>query len=86
MGKPVLGFGDVKLAAAMGALLGPGYAFVAWFLISVVIGAAVSLFLLGLRIRRRGDYIPFGPMLALGGAIVVLHPAAAEAVLRLYGG
>lgn len=86
MGKPVMGFGDVKLAAAMGALLGPGYGFVAWFLISIVIGAVVSVVLLGLRIRRRGDYIPFGPMLAFGGAIMVLYPEAAGVVLRLYGG
>jgi leader peptidase (prepilin peptidase)/N-methyltransferase len=86
MGKPVMGFGDVKLAAAMGALLGPGYGFIAWFLISIVIGALVSVALLTLRVRRRGDYIPFGPMLAVGGAIVVLYPDAAGAVLRLYGG
>lgn len=84
-GKPVLGFGDVKLAAAMGALLGPGCLFIAWFLISVVVGAVVAVALLVLRVRKRRDYIPFGPMLAAGGIALLLYPEVGAYVVSLYG-
>lgn len=85
-GKPVLGFGDVKLAAGMGAVLGPGVLFAAWFLISVVIGAVVGLVLMALRVRGRQDYIPFGPMLAAGGVVLLLFPEVGALVVSLYGG
>ena len=71
--KPALGMGDVKLAGAMGAVLGPGYALLSYFLLSIVVGAAISVLLLLLRIKRRGDYIPFGPMMALVGIIMLLY-------------
>jgi len=80
-----LGFGDVKLAAGMGAFLGPGVLFAAWFLISVVIGAVVGVALMALGIRGRGDYIPFGPMLAAGAAVVLLFPEVGAFVVSLYG-
>jgi len=82
--KPVMGFGDVKLAAGMGSLFGPGYLFGAWFLISVVIGAVVSVFLMALRIRKRGEYIPFGPMLAAGGILLLLFPEVGAMVISRY--
>ncbi len=72
--KPALGMGDVKLAGAMGAVLGPGYALFSYFLLSILIGAAVSILLLALRIKQRGDYIPFGPMMALAGIVMLLYP------------
>ena len=84
LAKPVLGLGDVKLAGALGAHLGPGYLLLAWALISVVLGAAVALVLLALRIRRRGDYIPFGPMLALGGVLLLVFPEVGGYVISLY--
>ena len=83
--RPVLGFGDVKLAAGMGALLGPGYLFVAWFVLSVVVGAVVAVALLATGLRKRRDYIPFGPMLAAGGIAVVLYPELGAAIVGLYG-
>lgn len=83
--RPVLGFGDVKLAAGMGALLGPGYLFVSWFVLSVVVGAVVAIALLALGLRKRRDYIPFGPMLAAGGIAVTLYPDLGAAIVRLYG-
>jgi len=73
LNKPALGMGDVKLAAAMGAILGPGYSLLSYFLLSVLIGAAVALLLILLRLKRRGDYIPFGPMMALAAIIVLLY-------------
>ena len=71
--KPALGMGDVKLAGAMGAVLGPGYALLSYFLLAIFIGATVSVLLMLLRLKRRGDYIPFGPMMALAGLIMLLY-------------
>lgn len=76
MGKPSMGGGDVKLAGAMGAWLGPGYQFLSYFLIAVVAGAVIGLLMMALRLRGRRDYIPFGPMLAASGILMLLwgHP------------
>ncbi|NPV45971.1 MAG: prepilin peptidase [Armatimonadetes bacterium] len=72
LGKPSMGGGDVKLAGAMGAVLGPGYHFLSYFLLAVVAGAVVGVALMALRLRGRRDYIPFGPMLAAAGIAVLL--------------
>lgn len=72
MGKPSMGGGDVKLAGAMGAVLGPGYHFLSYFLLAVVAGAVIGVGLMALRVRGRRDYIPFGPMLAASGIAVLL--------------
>ncbi len=71
--KPALGMGDVKLAGAMGAVLGPAYALLSYFLLSIIIGAAVAVLLMILRLKRRGDYIPFGPMMAIAGILILLY-------------
>ncbi len=72
-GEPVaMGFGDVKLAAVLGALLG-WQAFLVGFLFAVLLGAV-----LGLVQRAMGGsrFVPFGPYLVLGGflAWVVAGP------------
>ena len=72
MGKPSMGGGDVKLAGAMGTLLGPGYLFVSYFLLAVVSGAVIGVAVMALKLRGRRDYIPFGPMLAAAGIVVLL--------------
>jgi leader peptidase (prepilin peptidase)/N-methyltransferase len=63
-----LGFGDVKLAAILGAFL--GYARPAYVIVGVVgayvIGGAASLLLLVTRIKSRKDTIPFGPYMVAG--------------------
>jgi len=66
-GKESMGGGDVKLAGAMGAVLGPGYVFATYTLLSIVIGAVIGVLLIALKIRSRRDYIPFGPMMAVAG-------------------
>jgi leader peptidase (prepilin peptidase) / N-methyltransferase len=72
MGKPSMGGGDVKLAGAMGTLLGPGYLFLSYFVLAIISGAVVGVVLLALRRRGRRDYIPFGPMLAASGIAMLL--------------
>lgn len=72
--RPALGLGDVKLGAALGTVLGPGYYLISFFLFAAVIGGVVGA--VALLIRRRGEshYIPFGPMLAVAGIALVLAP------------
>lgn len=65
--KEGLGFGDVKLAAMLGAFLGTA-GFWNTFLLSYFLGAIVSLSLLFFKIKKMGEYIPFGPFLILGAA------------------
>lgn len=72
LGKPSMGGGDVKLAGAMGTLLGPGYVFLSYFILAVVSGAVIGVLLLALRKRGRRDYLPFGPMLAAAGIAMLL--------------
>ncbi len=69
--RPGMGWGDVKLAAAMGAMLGPGYQFLSFFLIAVFVGAVIGIVCMAAGWCARGDYIPFGPMLALSGIAMI---------------
>ncbi|OGC04675.1 hypothetical protein A2276_01705 [candidate division WOR-1 bacterium RIFOXYA12_FULL_43_27] len=68
--KEGLGFGDVKLAAMLGAFLGAA-GFWHTFVAAYVLGAIVSVFLLVLKIKKMGDYIPFGPFLIIGALLVL---------------
>ncbi|MGC9316937.1 MAG: prepilin peptidase [Armatimonadota bacterium] len=69
--RPAMGWGDVKLAGAMGALLGPGYQFMTFFLLSVMVGALVGVVCIVLGRCGRRDYLPFGPMMAAAGVAMV---------------
>jgi leader peptidase (prepilin peptidase)/N-methyltransferase len=64
-----IGFGDVKLAFALGALMGwPDTPFA--LVLSFVLGAIVGLVLLGLRKKRLKEAIPFGPFMIAGVTLV----------------
>lgn len=69
-GQVALGWGDVKLAAMLGAFLGvyPGTFVVLMFgsLLGSAVGIVVTL------LQRRRAYLPYGPPLALAAAIWVL--------------
>jgi leader peptidase (prepilin peptidase)/N-methyltransferase len=66
-----MGFGDVKLVAALGLFLGIPYVFMAIFL-ACFLGAAIG----GIRIlvSKKGikDPIPFGPFLAAGSILSII--------------
>lgn len=70
-GKEGMGFGDFKLLAALGALLG-------WqvlpviILLSSLVGAAVGLALIAITRRDKNIPIPFGPYLAAAGWLAML--------------
>ena len=60
-----IGFGDVKLAGAIGLFLGFKLTILA-ILLSFFSGAIVGLLLIALGKKTMKDPIPFGPFLALG--------------------
>ncbi|MFB3881996.1 MAG: A24 family peptidase [Armatimonadota bacterium] len=68
-----MGLGDVKLAGAIGAMLGPGMAMLS-FGLAVATGAVLGLALIALRVRRRMEYLPFGPFLAAASLVALLAP------------
>jgi leader peptidase (prepilin peptidase)/N-methyltransferase len=71
-GKEGMGYGDFKLLAALGALLG-------WqmlhliVLLSAVVGVIVGIGLIVLRSHDRQVPIPFGPFLAAAGWIAMIY-------------
>jgi len=75
-----MGGGDMKLGGMLGAFLGYKLALLSLF-VAVILGGLVAVALLSTGIRRRKDPIPFGPFLAIGGALAMLW---GEAVLRWY--
>jgi len=78
--EPVaMGFGDVKLAALLGVVLGWERLLVGVFA-AVLIGAVVGV---AQRIAGGGRVVPFGPFLALGGVLALFF---GDAVLAAYLG
>jgi len=79
-GKEGMGYGDFKLLAALGAWLGwkalPGIV-----LLSSVAGAVVGIVLMVVHRRDGGTPLPFGPYLAIAGAIALF---VGEPLARLY--
>jgi leader peptidase (prepilin peptidase)/N-methyltransferase len=66
-----MGGGDMKLGAMLGAFLGWKLGLLA-ILLGVLSGGVLALVLLILGRKGRKDAIPFGPFLALGGAVAML--------------
>jgi len=67
-----LGFGDVKLAAFMGLLLGWPYTFTAMFY-GVVLAGVIAIGYIAWKRSLKGT-IAYGPYLAAGAVIVLLDP------------
>ncbi len=72
-----MGQGDVKLAGAIGAMLGPKLALLG-FALAVAAGALLGIVLIVLRLRRRMEYLPFGPFLAVSALAMLLAPIPIE--------
>ena len=60
-----MGYGDVKLAAFLGLLLGPRPTFNA-VVLGVILAGVVAVGLLVFRVRKMRDSISYGPFLAAG--------------------
>lgn len=71
-GAGAMGGGDVKLAAFVGIVTGFPLVIEA-VVLTILIGAAVSLFLVVTRIRTLSDHIPYGPFLIAGAMITLLR-------------
>lgn len=68
--KGAMGGGDIKLMAALGFLFGSAQTLLLMFL-SFIIGGALSSLLLLFKIKKRKDYIPFGPFICISAFVVV---------------
>lgn len=85
IGAGKMGGGDVKLAAAIGAILGSGAGVVAVFL-GVLGGALIGLAMLALRRATLKSYIPFAPPLAVAAVAVAVFWSHLGPALRAYFG
>lgn len=66
-----IGFGDVKLAAPLGMLLG-WPAVMVWLFASFVIGGVVGVILLITKHAKMKQAVPFGPFLIIGTLIALI--------------
>lgn len=66
-----MGWGDVKMAALIGLIVGFPYVLMAMML-SFISSGVIAILLLALRVRSRKEAIPFGPFLSLGAFIALL--------------
>ena len=72
-GKEAMGFGDVKLMAALGLYFGFSN-IIAITLVSFLVGAILSIILLISRRKKSSEYIPFGPFIVLATFISMYVP------------
>ncbi len=70
-GAGAMGGGDVKLAAFVGIITGYPMVIEA-IVLTILIGAAVSLVLLITGVRSLRDHVPYGPFLVAGAAVTLL--------------
>jgi leader peptidase (prepilin peptidase)/N-methyltransferase len=71
--KEVIGFGDVKLMAGVGAFIGCQKVLFAIFIAAVLAGI-VGFILIVIGKMTRRDYIPFGPFLSAGSFLIIFLP------------
>ena len=72
-GKEAMGLGDVKLMGALGLYFGVAN-IVIIALVSFLIGAILSIFLLITKIKKTDEYIPFGPFIVIATFITIFIP------------
>jgi leader peptidase (prepilin peptidase)/N-methyltransferase len=71
-GKEAMGFGDVKYLGMIGGCVGPVGALLT-LVVAAFVGSVVGLLRLAFT---RDRYIPFGPFLAVGGFVALVHGRA----------
>ena len=73
-GKEAMGLGDVKLMGALGLYFGLTNIIIV-SLVSFLICAIISIFLLATKIKKTDEYIPFGPFIVVGAFISIFVPS-----------
>jgi prepilin signal peptidase PulO-like enzyme (type II secretory pathway) len=73
-GRGAFGLGDVKMIALIGFVVGPASLLVG-VLVGSVFGGLLAATLLFARARKRTDYMPHGPFLAIGAVIALFWGA-----------
>ncbi len=68
-----MGLGDVKLMGALGLYFGLANIIII-SLVSFLVGAILSIFLLVTKIKKTDEYIPFGPFIVIGAFISIFVP------------
>jgi prepilin signal peptidase PulO-like enzyme (type II secretory pathway) len=79
-----MGWGDVKLAGAMGLVLGIGQVFFAT-LLAFVLGGIIGAVLMISKKATAKSKIAFGPFLTISTALLLLFPGIYYQVLAFYG-
>jgi prepilin signal peptidase PulO-like enzyme (type II secretory pathway) len=79
-----MGFGDVKLALAMGMVLGLGQTILA-LMFAFILGGLVGIVLIVLKKATAKSMVPFGPFLTIATAVLLLFPALYGRILLFYG-
>jgi len=69
--KESMGGGDLKLLAGIGCFIGVKGVLLTIF-VSSITGAIVGGILLAIKLKKKGEYIPYGPFLALGALVYIL--------------
>lgn len=75
-----MGGGDIKIMAALGFLFGLSHTLVLMFF-SFILGGIISSLLLLFKIKKRKDYIPFGPFICLAALITIFW---GDAIIQWY--
>lgn len=73
--KVGMGLGDVKLMGMLGLFFGLAN-IVQIFVLSFLIGAIISIFLLVTKVKKSDEYIPFGPFIVMASFITMIIPAS----------
>lgn len=81
-GKEAMGLGDVKLMGALGLYFGLANIIII-SLVSFLIGAILSIFLLITKIKKTDEYIPFGPFIVIGTFISIFVPYSSLVTILL---
>ena len=80
--KDSMGFGDIKLIGALGLYFGSS-SIITISIMSFLIGAIVSIFLIIIRKRKVNEYIAFGTFIALSSFISMFVPFGTILIILL---
>lgn len=72
-GKEAMGLGDVKLMGALGLFFGV-VDIIIISVLSFLIGAIISIFIIATKKNREDGYIPFGPFIVIATFITIFIP------------